>query len=145
MKNFKFKIDGKDYEAAVNELENNQVEVTVNGKAYTVELEKTEKKVQVSRPVARPAAPAAAAPAPAAAPKAAPTAGGKVVTSPLPGSITKILVTPGQAVKQGDVLLIMESMKMENNITSEFEGTVKTIFAQPGTSVMQGDNLVEIA
>ena len=67
------------------------------------------------------------------------------VSSPLPGSITQIMVTPGQSVKQGDILLIMESMKMANNITSEFEGTVKTIFVQQGASVMQGDNLVEIA
>lgn len=146
MKSFKFNIDKANYEVSVNELGNNQLEVTVNGRAYTVELEQTRKKPQVVHHVVHHVAPAAGTQAAAApAPKAAPSAGGKVVSSPLPGSITQIMVTPGQSVKQGDILLVMESMKMANNITSEFEGTVKTIFVQQGASVMQGDNLVEIA
>ena len=134
MKEFKFTIDGKQYNAAVNELEDNFAEVTINGKTYKVELEKEE----------APAAAAVRRPAAAAAPAAAAPAGLTVVKSPLPGSIVKVLVKAGQAVKKGDVLLTMESMKMENNVCAEADGTVKNVFVEPGKNVMQDDKLLEI-
>ena len=68
-----------------------------------------------------------------------------MVKSPLPGSIVKVVVKSGDAVKKGDVLLTMESMKMENNILAEQDGTVGNVFVQPGQNVMQDDNLLEIA
>ena len=97
-------------------------------------------------PQAAPAAPKAApAPAPAPAPKAAPAAapaGGTKVTSPLPGSVIKVLVSEGQAVKKGDTLLTLESMKMENAIMAECDGTVSKIAVTAGQNVMQDDILV---
>ena len=134
MKEFKFTIDGKQYNAAVNELEDNFAEVTINGKTYKVELEKEE----------APAAATVRRPAAAAAPAAAAPAGLQTVKSPLPGSIVKVLVKAGQAVKKGDVLLTMESMKMENNVCAEADGTVKNIFVEPGKNVMQDDKLLEL-
>ena len=134
MKEFKFTIDGKQYNAAVNELEDNFAEVTLNGKTYKVELEKEE--APAAAAVRRPAAAAAAA--------AAAPAGLMTVKSPLPGSIVKVLVKAGQAVKKGDVLLTMESMKMENNVAAEADGTVKAIYVEPGKNVMQDDKLLDL-
>lgn len=135
MKNFKFKLGGKDYETSVEEKDGNIVEVTVNGKAYSVELE--QQAVQpAARPVARPTAAPSAAPAPA--------GGASKISAPLPGNITKIIAQAGQSVKKGDVLLTMEAMKMENNITAEFDCKVLKVVAQVGQSVNQGDVLVEV-
>ena len=93
-------------------------------------------------PQAAPAAPKAApAPAPKAAPVAVP-AGGTKVTSPLPGSVIKVLVSEGQTVKKGDTLLTLESMKMENAIMAECDGTVSKIAVTAGQNVMQDDILV---
>ena len=93
-------------------------------------------------PQAAPAAPKAApAPAPKAAPAAVP-AGGTKVTSPLPGSVIKVLVSEGQTVKKGDTLLTLESMKMENAIMAECDGTVSKIAVTAGQNVMQDDLLV---
>lgn len=93
-------------------------------------------------PKAAPAAPKAEpAPAPKAAPAAAP-AGGTKITSPLPGSVIKVLVSEGQAVKKGDTLLTLESMKMENAIMAECDGTVSKIAVTAGQNVMQDDLLV---
>ena len=133
MREFKFTIDGKQYNAAVNELEDNFAEVTINGKTYKVELEKEE--APAAAAVRRPAAAAATAAAPA---------GLMTVKSPLPGSIVKVLVKAGQAVKKGDVLLTMESMKMENNVCADADGTVKAVYVEPGKTVMQDDKLLDI-
>lgn len=93
-------------------------------------------------PKAAPAAPKAEpAPAPKAAPAAAPARGTKI-TSPLPGSVIKVLVSEGQAVKKGDTLLTLESMKMENAIMAECDGTVSKIAVTAGQNVMQDDLLV---
>ena len=96
-------------------------------------------------PEAPQAAPAAPKAAPAPAPKAAPAAdpaGGTKVTSPLPGSVIKVLVSEGQTVKKGDTLLTLESMKMENAIMAECDGTVSKIAVTAGQNVMQDDLLV---
>ena len=145
MKEFKFKINGAEYNCAVEELEAGKTNVTVNGKVYTVETE-APKKVETPAPKAAPA-PAPKPEAPAApkeeAPKpAVPAAGGVQVKSPLPGSVIKVLVSEGQAVKKGDTLLTLESMKMENAIMAEADGTVKQIAVTPGQNVMQDDLLV---
>lgn len=137
MKKFKFVIDGHKYEVSVNEIENNVAELEVNGTPFTVEIEKEEK--VTTRPVAKPAA---APSAPAAAPA---TGSVKFIASPLPGSIVRVLVEAGQSVKKGDVLLTMESMKMENNISAEADGVVKSILVTPGQNVMQDDKLIEFA
>ena len=141
MKEFAFKINGAEYKCAVEELDG-KTNVTVNGKVYEVETEAPAK--PVVKPVAAPAPKPAAAPAApkAEAPKAAPVAGGLQVKSPLPGSVIKVLVSEGQAVKKGDTLLTLESMKMENAIMAEADGTVKQIAVTPGQNVMQDDLLI---
>lgn len=99
-------------------------------------------------PAPAPAVKPAAAPAPAPkaeAPKAAAPAGGNKVVSPLPGSVIKVMVSEGQAVKKGDTLLTLESMKMENAIASEWDGTVSKIAVTAGQNVMQDDLLMVIA
>lgn len=138
MKSFQFTIDGRKYETTVNEIEDNIAEVTVNGTVFQVAIDKKK-----TTPSIKPAAPKAAAAAPAA-PRAAQPAGSVVVKSPLPGSIVKVVAAAGQPVKKGDLLLTMESMKMENQVTSEYEGTIKSVLVQPGQNVMQDDKLVEI-
>ena len=147
MKEFTFKINGAEYKCAVEEIEAGKTNVTVNGKVYTVETEAPA--APAPKPAAKPAPapapkPAAAAPAPKAeAPKpAAASAAGLQVKSPLPGSVIKVLVSEGQAVKKGDTLLTLESMKMENAIMAEQDGTVKQIAVTPGQNVMQDDLLV---
>ena len=146
MKEFAFKLNGAEYKCAVEEIEAGKTKVTVNGKVYEVE---TETAAPAAKPVAKPApvAPKPAA-APAAAPKAeapkaaAAPAAGVQVKSPLPGSVIKVLVSEGQAVKKGDTLLTLESMKMENAIMAEADGTVKQIAVTPGQNVMQDDLLI---
>ncbi len=147
MKEFAFKLNGAEYKCAVEEIEAGKTKVTVNGKVYEVE---TEAAAPAAKPAAKPApvAPKAAS-APAAAPKAEakansqePTANGQQVKSPLPGSVIKVLVAEGQAVKKGDTLLTLESMKMENAIMAEADGTVKQIAVTPGQNVMQDDLLI---
>ncbi len=146
MKEFTFKINGVEYKCAVEEVEAGKTNVTVNGKVYTVETEVAAPKAAPAPKTApAPAPKPAAAPAPKAeAPKpaAAPAAGGVQVKSPLPGSVIKVLVSEGQAVKKGDTLLTLESMKMENAIMAEQDGTVKQVAVTPGQNVMQDDLLI---
>lgn len=121
--------------------------INVNGNSYEVEVEEVG---GVSAPVSRPAqaaAPAQAAPtapkaAPAAAPAATASAGQEIVESPMPGNIWKILVKEGQEVKSGDVLLILEAMKMENEILAPRDGKVASITTSEGSAVNTGDKLV---
>ena len=144
MKEFAFKINGAEYKCAVEEIEAGKTKVTVNGKVYEVETEAPKAAPVAAKPAAAPAPkPAAtpAAPKAEAKPAAAPAAGLQV-KSPLPGSVIKVLVNEGQAVKKGDTLLTLESMKMENAIMAEADGTVKQIAVTPGQNVMQDDLLI---
>ena len=144
MKEFAFKINGAEYKCAVEEIEAGKTKVTVNGKVYEVETEAPKAAPVAAKPAAAPApkpAAALAAPKAEAKPAAAPAAGLQV-KSPLPGSVIKVLVSEGQAVKKGDTLLTLESMKMENAIMAEADGTVKQIAVTPGQNVMQDDLLI---
>lgn len=116
--------------------------VNVNGNSYEVEVEE----VGASTPSAPAAPKAAAAPksAPKAAPKAAVPAGGTPVKAPMPGNILDIKVSNGAAVKKGDVLLILEAMKMENEIVAPSDGTV-TVVTTKGATVNSGDVLVTLS
>lgn len=145
MQDFKFKIDGAEYTANVEEKEDGKLQVTVNGKAYEVEVPghvAAAPKVQPVKPVAAAPAPAAPTAAPSAPKKASGT--GTAVTAPLPGTITSIEVKEGDAVKAGQTVIVMEAMKMANNITAECDGTVKAILVQQGAQVQSGDALLEI-
>ena len=144
MKEFSFKINGAAYKCAVEELDG-KTNVTVNGKVYEVETEAPKAAPVAAKPVAAPAPKPAAPKAETPKPAAAPVAGGVQVKSPLPGSVIKVLVSEGQAVKKGDTLLTLESMKMENAIMAEQDGTVKQIAVTPGQNVMQDDLLIVLA
>ncbi len=106
--------------------------ITVNGVTYVVDVE--EVGAGVAAPVAAPAP--KAAPAPAAAPKAAGGAqGATAVKAPMPGNIMKVNVKPGAAVKKGDVLIVLEAMKMENDICAPADGTVASVEVAQGATV----------
>ena len=124
--------------------------VTLNKRVYEVEVEEGSAMLVDEYELAAPAAPApvAAAPAaaaPAAAPAAAGLAAGTVVEAPMPGNVLKINVAQGQTVKEGDVLLVLEAMKMENEITATKSGTVAQIVTAKGAVVETGSPLVVIA
>lgn len=125
--------------------------ITVNGTPYNVSVEEgTAAPVQAAAPAAAPAPAPAAAPAQAAAPApaapAAPAAAGSVkVDAPMPGNILDIKVANGAAVKSGDVLCILEAMKMENEIVAPQDGTVASINVNKGDSVEAGQTLVTLA
>lgn len=131
--------------------------VTLNGTIYEVEVEKGDAvmlaEYAAALPTAAPAAtavpasaPAAVASAPAApvSAAAAPSAGAYVIDSPLPGNINAVKVTTGQAVKKGDLLFLLEAMKMENEIVADRDGKIGQIFVQKGVTVETGAPLVEI-
>ena len=125
--------------------------VTLNGRIYEVEVEQGEAIVRSEYDAALPAAAPAAAPAPAA-PAAAPAAaapaavpaGEGVVKAPMPGNINEVRFQAGQTVKAGDVVIILEAMKMENEIVAPAAGTLKAVFVQKGGTVNTGDALFEI-
>lgn len=123
--------------------------VTLNNRVYEVEVEQGEAMLVNEYELAAPAvaAPAAApvAAAPAAAPAAGALAAGEVITSPMPGNILKINVTQGQHVNEGDVLIVLEAMKMENEISATKSGTVAQISVTKGAVVETGTPLVVIA
>lgn len=112
--------------------------VTLNGKNYEVEVEETEAvitNVSEAAPVAAPAAPAAPVAATPAAPVAAPTAGGTNVTAPMPGAILAVNKNVGDSVNAGDVIFVLEAMKMENDIVAPCAGTIKQILVQKSSTV----------
>ena len=142
MKEYKFKINGNEYNVAINSVEGKIADITVNGASYKVELDK--EVAAAPAPVA--AAPAAqAAPAAAAPAAAAPAGAGKPVNSPLPGVIIEISVKEGQAVKAGQKVAVLEARKMENEIQAESDGTVTAIHVAKGDSVLEGAKIVTIA
>lgn len=124
--------------------------VTLNNRVYEVEVEMgqamliDEYDAVAPAPAAAPAAPAAAPAAPAAAPAAA-LASGEVVKAPMPGNILKINIVPGQKVEEGDVLIVLEAMKMENEIVATKAGTVAQVAVSKGAVVETGTPLVVIA
>ena len=152
MNKYQYKVQGVDYDVEIEEVEGNIAKVNVNGIRFDVEMKQpinpasTLKKVHVQapKPVSRPSVAPAAAAAAAPAPQAAPAGAGSPVKAPLPGTITELKVNVGDTVKVGDVVLVLEAMKMQNNIESEYEGTVTSINAKHGETVMEGAVLMTI-
>ena len=144
MQKLNFNINGKHYEATITEVEHNVAEVELNGKKYTIDVERSEAVAvpHIATPVAAPAAAPAAAAAPA--PKKV-AAGANSIVAPLPGSGVSINVKAGDAVKAGQQLAIIEAMKMENEILAPADGTVKAVHVSAGQAVQQGDALIEFA
>lgn len=135
MKEYKYTINGNQYCVAIEEAGETTAKVTVNGTEYNVEWEKPVVKV---KPVA---AKPAAAPAPAATPAAAPVSGNAIKT-PLPGVIIDVKVNVGDTVKKGDTVVVLEAMKMENNINADRDGKVVSIAVSKGDTVADGAALV---
>lgn len=140
MKTLKFKINGNPYEVEVKNVEGKLADVEVNGKLYKVELEK---EVEAPKVVKRSKVVATAKESEA--PKAAGSANTTPINAPLPGIIFSMKVKEGDKVSKGDTLLILEAMKMENNIAAEVDGVVASIKVKEGDSVLQNETLVEIA
>ncbi|WP_270567528.1 biotin/lipoyl-containing protein [Bacteroides uniformis] len=143
MKEYKYKINGNVYKVAIGDIEDNIAHVEVNGTPYKVEMEKAPK--VVVKPVARPEATSApAAPATPVVKPAAASTGKSGVKSPLPGVILDIKVNVGDTVKKGQVIIILEAMKMENNINADKDGKITAINVNKGDSVLEGTDLVII-
>ena len=151
MKEYKFKIGGKDYAVKIGEANGRNLTVNVNGADYEVELENELAAAgdtsagAFARTGLRSNAEAEVSPAAApATPKAAPAGAGKTIKSPLPGIIISINVKEGQAVTRGQKVAVIEAMKMENDILAESDGTITAIHAAKGDSVLEGADIVTI-
>lgn len=150
MRTYSYNVNGAQYDVTIESIQGQVAKMNVNGVLFDVEIlgapltegDLPEAAAAVAPAAAAPvAAPTAAAPAPAA--KGAAGAG-TPVNAPLPGVVTKVLVTAGQAVKKGETVVVLEAMKMENNITAECDGSVTGVCVAAGDSVMEGTTLVTI-
>ena len=152
MKNYSLKINGQNYDVQIDNVNETSTlaHVTVNGTPYEVEIAGAER-TAATKPQVAPApkeadsskiTTATATPSPRIT-AAAPTSG-SVVKCPLPGTVLSIRVAVGDKVAPGQNLVVLEAMKMENNIDADRAGVVKQIFVQQGATVMEGDNLLVI-
>ncbi len=145
MKKFKFKINGNQYNAEVLSIEDNIAEVEINGTKYSVEVDKDMQPVKTPKLVRSISVPSTDA-HPSVAKTSSPSApkGGGTIKSPLPGVILELFVKVGDVVKIGQRLLVLEAMKMENNIEADKAGKIVSISKNKGDSVMEGDVLIVI-
>ena len=141
MKEYQYKINGNLYKVTVGDIEDNSVRVEVNGTSYTVELEKQAK--PKIKPVVRTESTTPAAP-PTPISRPAVSGGKSGIKSPLPGVILEIKVKEGDTVKRGQTLMILEAMKMENDIKSDRDGKVTAINVSKGESILEGTDLIII-
>jgi len=145
MKTFKFKINGNQYETAVVNVDDNIAEIEINGTTYKVEVDKelkSTKTPKLVRPVAVPSTDAHPSVAKTSSPDSPKGTG--TIKSPLPGVILEVLVREGDSVSIGQKLLVLEAMKMENNIESDKAGKIISLPKRKGDSVMEGDVLIVI-
>lgn len=141
-KEYKYTINGNEYEVAIGEIVENTATVTVNGEEYKVEMEaepEEEKKVVVRKPIVTESS------AKSSSSENTPNINtNNAIKAPLPGVITDICVAVGDEVKVGDTVVVLEAMKMANNIEAEKDGKVTAICVQQGQTVMEDDALVVI-
>ena len=152
---YQYTVKGIDYEVEIQDIEGNIANVTVNGIPFEVEMKQPVKagkqKVKLSgeqkksAPTATSTSTATPAATTTAATQPAASASGKPVVAPLPGTINEIKVKVGDKVNIGDTVVILEAMKMQNNIEAETSGTITSINVNKGDAVMEGDTLVTIA
>lgn len=149
---YEYKVKGVDYEVEIQDIEGNIANVTVNGIPFEVEMKQPVKASKQKVRLSDDAAPTTQVTAttetktvePVKAAPATPATNGKPVTAPLPGTINDIKVKVGDQVKVGDTVVILEAMKMQNNIEAEVAGTIASINVNKGDAVMEGDTLVTI-
>ncbi len=145
MKRFKFTINGNKYESEILHIEDNVAEIEVNGTKYYVEVNRDLKPIKTPilvRPNAVPSTDLHPSEVKTTTPGV--TKSGGSIKSPLPGVILEMLVREGDTVKIGQRLLVLEAMKMENNIDADKGGVVKRVHKQKGDSVLEGDVLIEL-
>lgn len=145
MKEYKFKIHGNEYEVSINSVEDNIADVTVNGTQYEVEIEgKASKVSKITKPTPSTSSAATTAEVISTAKAAAKKSAGTAVKSQLPGVIVDLKVREGDQVKAGQHLLVLEAMKMENNIDADRDGIIVELKVNKGDSVLEGDTLLTI-
>lgn len=140
MANFKYTIDGKEYLVEIGEVNENVANVTVNGEAFTVEMEQKAEPEKKKPVLGQPKAESSSSEVTSAANVNANNA----VKAPLPGVVTELKVQVGDEVKEGDVVVVLEAMKMANNLEAEKAGKVTAICVKVGESVMEDTPLVVI-
>jgi len=145
MKSYKFTINGNIYDTSIVSVEDNIAEIEVNGTTYKVEVDKQIKQQKTPKLV-RPAAVPSTDSHPSVAKTSSPATpkGAGNIKSPLPGVILDVFVREGDSVQMGQKLLLLEAMKMENNIEADKAGKVISINKQKGDAVMEGDVLIVI-
>lgn len=144
MKQYKYRINGSLYNVVINNIGDETAEVEVNGTPYTLEIEKKVKK-QVSTPFKRPAQMGTPSPETTQqVTKQSVRSSVNALKSPLPGVILEVSCKVGDNVKKGQKIMILEAMKMENNIIAEKDGIIKEIKVGKGDSVLEGTELVVI-
>lgn len=147
MNKYQYKVQGVDYDVEIEDIDGNIAKVNVNGIPFEVEIKQPIKSAHVIHKPKVAAAPVQKAPVAAPAqPQPAPVAAGSgtKVLAPLPGTITEIKVSVGDVVKNGDTVVILEAMKMQNNIEAECAGTITSVVVSKGDTVMEGAVLVTI-
>ncbi len=146
MNKYQYKVQGTDYEVEIVNVEGNIAQVNVNGISFEVEMKQPINPALVQRKPASVSAPKAATePTPKKEVKQADKqASGTKMTAPLPGTITEVKVKEGDTVKSGDTIIILEAMKMQNNIEAEIGGTITSVLVGKGDTVLEGDALVII-
>jgi glutaconyl-CoA/methylmalonyl-CoA decarboxylase subunit gamma len=145
MKKFKFRINGNLYDTEILNIEDNIAEIEINGSLYKVEVDKDIKQVKTPKLVRSAVAPSTDI-QPSTAKTSSPAApkGTGTIKSPLPGVIIDVFVREGDVVKIGQKLMLLEAMKMENNIEADQAGKIVSIAKKQGDSVMEGDVLIVI-
>lgn len=147
MAKYQYKVKGVDYDVDINSIDGNIANVTVNGISFEVEMKQPIKAKMAKKPViVKPVVTEKVVAAPEPKKEEAPveTSNGAAVTAPLPGTINDIKVAVGDNVATGDTVVILEAMKMQNNIEAEKDGVIKSIKVNKGDNVLEGDILVVI-
>ena len=138
MKNFKFKIKGNNYNVKILSHEGNEIQLEVNGTSYSAKMKEEIKKVKTPTLVR------AASKRPSEPLKVNPSSSKTKIVAPIPGVVLSLDIKVGDTIKVGDRLLVLEAMKMENNIVSEKTGTITAVNVAVGQQVLQNETMIEL-